>query len=67
MHMYYSIYPSIKTQKLRLSGLFDQIIHSTENVDIIGLFKHLHPKVIVPVPFYFTSHLNGSVWVILYL
>lgn len=28
-----------------LSGLYDQIIHSTENVDINELFKHLHPKV----------------------
>lgn len=30
-----------------LSGLFDQVIHSSENVDIVGLFKHLHPKVII--------------------
>ncbi|KAF3621262.1 hypothetical protein FXO37_32896 [Capsicum annuum] len=32
------------------SGLFDQIIHSTENVDIIGLFQHLYPKVMVGLP-----------------
>ncbi|XP_019176680.1 PREDICTED: probable thimet oligopeptidase [Ipomoea nil] len=30
--------------------LFDQIIHSTENVDIIGLFKHLYPKVMLGLP-----------------
>ncbi|KAM3382200.1 putative thimet oligopeptidase [Capsicum galapagoense] len=30
--------------------LFDQIIHSTENVDIIGLFQHLYPKVMVGLP-----------------
>ncbi|XP_070028143.1 putative thimet oligopeptidase isoform X3 [Nicotiana tabacum] len=30
--------------------LFDQIIHSTENVDISGLFKHLYPKVMVGLP-----------------
>lgn len=26
-------------------GLFDQIIHSADNVDSVELFKHLHPKV----------------------
>ncbi|XP_009607685.1 probable thimet oligopeptidase isoform X2 [Nicotiana tomentosiformis] len=30
--------------------LFDQVIHSTENVDISGLFKHLYPKVMVGLP-----------------
>ncbi|KAJ8551006.1 hypothetical protein K7X08_000376 [Anisodus acutangulus] len=30
--------------------LFDQIIHSTENVDISGLFKYLYPKVMVGLP-----------------
>ncbi|WMV45158.1 hypothetical protein MTR67_038543 [Solanum verrucosum] len=33
-----------------VEGLFDQIIHSTENVDINGLFKHLYPKVMVGLP-----------------
>ena len=34
------------TKKLSLIlGLFDQIIHSADNVDIVELFKHLHPKV----------------------
>lgn len=28
-----------------LSGLFDQIIHSADNIDIQELFKHLHPMV----------------------
>jgi len=26
------------------SGLFDQIIHSADNIDVVELFKHLHPK-----------------------
>ena len=30
-----------------LSGLFDQIIHSAENVDMVELYKHLHAKVSV--------------------
>lgn len=28
-----------------LSGLFDQIIHSADNIDIQELFKNLHPEV----------------------
>lgn len=28
-----------------ISGLFDQIIHSADNIDIQELFKHLHPMV----------------------
>ncbi|KAK4381967.1 putative thimet oligopeptidase [Sesamum angolense] len=32
------------------NGLFDQIIHSTENVDMNGLFKHLHSKVMLGLP-----------------
>ena len=46
--MSYSIHLSKNTKKkvsFTFLGLFDQIIHSTENVDIIALFKHLHPKV----------------------
>lgn len=39
---------------LVFSGLFDQIIHSTENVDMIGLFKHLHSEVL------FTPALLGN-------
>ncbi|CAH9108479.1 unnamed protein product [Cuscuta europaea] len=30
--------------------LFDQIIHSTENVDITALYKHLYPKVMLGLP-----------------
>ncbi|KAK8522555.1 hypothetical protein V6N13_115521 [Hibiscus sabdariffa] len=30
--------------------LFDQIIHSADNVDIVELFKHLHPKVMLGLP-----------------
>ncbi|CAK9161796.1 unnamed protein product [Ilex paraguariensis] len=35
---------------MSIPGLFDQIIHSTENIDIVGLFKHLHPKVMLGLP-----------------
>ncbi|KAF5741135.1 putative oligopeptidase [Tripterygium wilfordii] len=30
--------------------LFDQIIHSADNVDIDELFKHLHPKIMLGLP-----------------
>ncbi|KAH0638991.1 hypothetical protein KY290_036297 [Solanum tuberosum] len=40
----------IKQMFWTVEGLFDQIIHSTENVDINGLFKHLYPKVMVGLP-----------------
>ncbi|PWA69772.1 zincin-like metalloprotease [Artemisia annua] len=38
-------FSALKLKQEILYCLFDQIIHSTENVDIIALFKHLHPKV----------------------
>lgn len=40
-----SSFSALKLKQEILYCLFDQIIHSNENVDIIGLFKHLHPKV----------------------
>lgn len=36
---------SFKVYLCKFSGLFDQIIHSSENVDMVELYKHLHPKV----------------------
>ncbi|KAH7659937.1 Thimet oligopeptidase protein [Dioscorea alata] len=33
-----------------LSGLIDQIIHSSENVDIVELLKHLNPKIMLGIP-----------------
>ncbi|KAI3733401.1 hypothetical protein L6452_12844 [Arctium lappa] len=41
---------TLKLKQEVLYCLFDQIIHSTENVDIVGLFKHLHPKVMLGLP-----------------
>lgn len=35
---------SLKKQ-LMFTGLFDQIIHFSDNIDILELFKDLHPKV----------------------
>ncbi|XP_024989612.1 probable thimet oligopeptidase isoform X2 [Cynara cardunculus var. scolymus] len=40
-------FSALKLKQEILYCLFDQIIHSTENVDIVGLFKHLHPKVML--------------------
>lgn len=40
-----SSFSALKLKQEILYCLFDQIIHSNENVDIVGLFKHLHPKV----------------------
>uniref|UniRef100_A0A175YRG8 Peptidase M3A/M3B catalytic domain-containing protein n=1 Tax=Daucus carota subsp. sativus TaxID=79200 RepID=A0A175YRG8_DAUCS len=40
-----SSFSALKLKQEILYCLFDQIVHSNENVDIIGLFKHLHPKV----------------------
>lgn len=34
----------LKLNVFVLPGLFDQIIHSAENIDVVELFKHLHPK-----------------------
>ncbi|KAK3013155.1 hypothetical protein RJ639_008578 [Escallonia herrerae] len=43
-------FSALKLKQEILYCLFDQIIHSTENVDIVGLFKHLHPKVMLGLP-----------------
>ncbi|KAI3516067.1 hypothetical protein L1887_14976 [Cichorium endivia] len=43
-------FSALKLKQEILYCLFDQIIHSTENVDMIGLFKHLHPKVMLGLP-----------------
>ncbi|KAI9386652.1 hypothetical protein POPTR_010G054466v4 [Populus trichocarpa] len=40
----------LKLKQEILYCLFDQIIHSTDNVDIVELFKHLHPKVMLGLP-----------------
>ncbi|GAV80368.1 Peptidase_M3 domain-containing protein [Cephalotus follicularis] len=43
-------FSALKLKKDILYCLFDQIIHSVDNVDIIELFKHLHPKVMLGLP-----------------
>lgn len=45
-----SSFSALKLKQEIFYCLFDQIIHSTENVDINGLFKHLYPKVMVGIP-----------------
>lgn len=40
----------LKLKREILFCLVDQIIHSTENVDILELLKHLHPKVMLGIP-----------------
>ncbi|XP_015894417.2 probable thimet oligopeptidase [Ziziphus jujuba] len=43
-------FSALKLKQEILYCLFDQIIHSNENVDIVELFKHLHPKVMLGLP-----------------
>lgn len=43
-------FSALKLKQEVLYCLFDQIIHSAENVDIFELFKHLHPKVMLGLP-----------------
>ncbi|XP_022726410.1 probable thimet oligopeptidase isoform X3 [Durio zibethinus] len=43
-------FSALKLKQEVLCCLFDQIIHSAENVDIVELFKHLHPKVMLGLP-----------------
>lgn len=43
-------FSALKLKQEVLYCLFDQIIHSAENVDIVELFKHLHSKVMLGLP-----------------
>ncbi|XVF85164.1 hypothetical protein PTKIN_Ptkin17bG0096300 [Pterospermum kingtungense] len=43
-------FSALKLKQEVLYCLFDQIIHSAENVDVVELFKHLHPKVMLGLP-----------------
>ncbi|CAN0896377.1 Probable thimet oligopeptidase, partial [Linum grandiflorum] len=43
-------FSALKLKQDILYCLFDQIIHSADNVDIVELFKHLHPKVMLGLP-----------------
>lgn len=43
-------FSALKVKQEILLCLFDQIMHSTENVDAVELLKHLHPKVMLGLP-----------------
>ncbi|KAG8641669.1 probable thimet oligopeptidase isoform X2 [Manihot esculenta] len=43
-------FSALKLKQEILYCLFDQIIHSADNVDIVELFKHLHQKVMLGLP-----------------
>ncbi|XP_021746587.1 probable thimet oligopeptidase [Chenopodium quinoa] len=43
-------FAALKLRQEILYCLFDQIIHSTDNVDFLELFKFLHPKVMLGLP-----------------
>ncbi|KAM0932161.1 putative thimet oligopeptidase [Dioscorea sansibarensis] len=44
------MFSGIKLKQEVLLCLIDQIIHSSENVDIVELLKHLHPKIMLGIP-----------------
>ncbi|KOM39746.1 hypothetical protein LR48_Vigan03g312800 [Vigna angularis] len=43
-------YTNCSLHNLLKLGLFDQIIHSTDNIDVHELFKHLHPMEMLGLP-----------------
>ncbi|KAF3431110.1 hypothetical protein FNV43_RR25840 [Rhamnella rubrinervis] len=43
-------FSALRLKQEILYCLFDQIIHSADNVDIVELFKHLHPTVMLGLP-----------------
>ncbi|GAB4829314.1 hypothetical protein Ancab_018984 [Ancistrocladus abbreviatus] len=43
-------FSALKLRQEILYCLFDQIIHSADNVDFLELFKYLHPKVMLGLP-----------------
>ncbi|KAG9446425.1 hypothetical protein H6P81_012553 [Aristolochia fimbriata] len=44
-------FSALKLKQELLLCFFDQIIHSSENVDMVELLKHLYPKVMLGIPF----------------
>ncbi|MQL93378.1 hypothetical protein Taro_026040 [Colocasia esculenta] len=44
------LFSGLKLKQEILLCLVDQIIHSAENIDIVELLKHLHPKVLLGIP-----------------
>lgn len=43
-------FSALKLRQEILYCLFDQIIHTTDNVDFLELFKYLHPKLMLGLP-----------------
>ncbi|KAL5717777.1 thimet oligopeptidase [Ranunculus cassubicifolius] len=43
-------FSALKVKQEILQCLFDQIMHSNENIDPVELLKHLHPKVMLGLP-----------------
>ncbi|XP_030449425.1 probable thimet oligopeptidase [Syzygium oleosum] len=43
-------FSALKLKQEILYSLFDQIIHSADDIDIAELYKHLHPKVMLGLP-----------------
>ncbi|GAB2280577.1 hypothetical protein Dimus_015204 [Dionaea muscipula] len=43
-------FSALKLRQEILYCLFDQIIHSDDNVDFVELFKYLHPKIMLGLP-----------------
>ncbi|KAM3706119.1 hypothetical protein ACJW30_03G131000 [Castanea mollissima] len=43
-------FSALKLKQEILYCLYDQIIHSADNIDVVELFKHLHPKVMLGLP-----------------
>ncbi|GMH31089.1 hypothetical protein Nepgr_032932 [Nepenthes gracilis] len=43
-------FSALKLRQEILYCLFDQIIHSADNVDFLELFKYLHPKIMLGLP-----------------
>ncbi|KAI0528948.1 hypothetical protein KFK09_001492 [Dendrobium nobile] len=44
------LFSGLKLRQEILTCLFDQIIHSSDNIDIVELLRHLHPKIMLGIP-----------------
>ncbi|PKU72853.1 thimet oligopeptidase [Dendrobium catenatum] len=44
------LFSGLKLKQEILTCLFDQIIHSSDNIDIVELLRHLHPKIMLGIP-----------------
>ncbi|KAL0927428.1 hypothetical protein M5K25_001595 [Dendrobium thyrsiflorum] len=44
------LFSGLKLKQEILTCLFDQIIHSSDNIDIVELLRHLHSKIMLGIP-----------------